>query len=158
MCAGVGDGERNIEVVRFVNDGGGAYIAAVGEHCICKCVALSVLIVVGGSCASEQSGFNVTVLYRPAVFAVVENGEAEAVVGEIRPLVSADLKLRIIPCGVLVRRTFQVAELDIEGRFDRVDIDGVVGFERDSLFMPVDIVENIYSCGVRIEYEVLSYR
>ena len=96
-----------------------------------------------------------TVLYVMAVLAVVEDGETEAVVAEVDPLVTDDFKLREIPERVAVGRALVVAELDIISGLGGVDINGEVRLEKYLLLFPVDRVVNIDARQVCVEDEAL---
>lgn len=88
------------------------------------------------------------------VLAVVEDGETEAVVAEIDPLVTDDFKLREIPERVAVGRALVVAELDVVGGLSRVDISEVC-LEKYLLLFPVDRVVNVDARQVCVEDEAL---
>ena len=91
----------------------------------------------------------------PAVFAVVKDGKAEAVVGKVGPLVAADLELGEIPRCVGVGGAFDIAELDVKGGLYGVDINGIIGLERDVLFLPVDYIATPRAqYGIEYEYDV----
>ena len=96
-----------------------------------------------------------TVLYVVTVLAVVEDGETEAVVAEIDPLVTDDFKLREIPERVAVGRALVVAELDIISGLGGVDINGEVRLEKYLLLFPVDRVVNVDARQVCVEDEAL---
>ena len=101
---------------------------------------LSVLLAVRVDGAAQEARSDVAVLDVVTVLAVVEDGETEAVVAEIDPLVTDDFKLREIPERVAVGRALVVAELDVVGGLSRVDINGEVCLEKYLLLFPVDRV------------------
>ena len=57
-----------------------AHRAAVRVESVCERMAFSVLKVVRENLASQHRGLDSAVFYSPAVFAVVEHGETEAVI------------------------------------------------------------------------------
>ena len=147
--------ERQVERIALVDNIGGVGRARVRVEGVCEMMNLSVLLAVRVYGAAQKARSDVTVLDVVTVFAVVEDGETEAVVAEIDPLVTDDLKLREIPERVAVGRALVVAELDVVGGLSRVDINGEVRLEKYLLLFPVDRVVNIDARQVRVEDKAL---
>lgn len=66
---------------------------------------------------------------RVAIFAIVQQRDAEAVLGEISPTVPADLETGHVPTRVHVRRALDVAELGLERRGEGSDVQREFDFE-----------------------------
>lgn len=147
--------ERQVERIALVDDIGGVDRARVRVDGVCEVVNFSVLLAVRVDRAAQETRSDVTVLYVMAVLAVVEDGETEAVVAEVDPLVTDDFKLREIPERVAVGRALVVAELDIISGLGGVDINGEVCLEKYLLLFPVDRVVNVDARQVCVEDEAL---
>ena len=147
--------ERQVERIALVDDIGGVDRARVRVDGVGEAVNFSVLLAVRVDRAAQEARSDVTVLYVVTVLAVVEDGETEAVVAEIDPLVTDDFKLREIPERVAVGRALVVAELDIISGLGGVDINGEVRLEKYLLLFPVDRVVNVDARQVCVEDEAL---
>ena len=147
--------ERQVERIALVDDIGGVDRARVRVDGVGEAVNFSVLLAVRVDRAAQEARSDVAVLDVVTVLAVVEDGETEAVVAEIDPLVTDDFKLREIPERVAVGRALVVAELDVVGGLSRVDINGEVCLEKYLLLFPVDRVVNVDARQVCVEDEAL---
>ena len=96
--------ERQVERITLVDNIGVVDRARVRVDGVGEAVNFSVLLAVRVDRAAQEARSDVTVLYVMAVLAVVEDGETEAVVAEVDPLVTDDFKLREIPERVAVDR------------------------------------------------------
>ena len=147
--------ERQVERIALADNVGGVDRARVRVEGVCEMMNLSVLLAVRVYGAAQKARSDVAVLDVVTVLAVVEDGETEAVVAEIHPLVTDDLELREIPERVAVGRALVVAELDVVGGLSRVDINGEVRLEKNLLLFPVDRVVYIYARQVCVEDKAL---
>ena len=147
--------ERQVERIALVDDIGGVDRARVRVEGVCEMMNLSVLLAVRVDGAAQETRSDVAVLDVVTVLAVVEDGETEAVVAEIDPLVTDDFKLREIPERVAVGRALVVAELDIISGLGGVDINGEVRLEKYLLLFPVDRVVNVDARQVCVEDKAL---
>ena len=85
-----------------------------------------------------QSQSHIRAVDRYAVLAVVEQSDAEAVLGQVAPFVAADLELRRLMAVVARGRALGVTELHLMSRRRRGHVYIEADLEQRVLFMPVD--------------------
>ena len=107
-------------------------VQGIGEHVLSL---IRLRVGVGG--ALQQGKGQGAALGAVAVLAVVEQGDAVAVLSDVRPLLGADLEFRGVPAGVGVGGTADMAELDFIGGLVGVEIQGEHSLEQLVALMPV---------------------
>ena len=101
-----------------------APVPAVGIDGVRKDVLALVARGIGVIWRAQERQPHTVVLDVIAVLAVVEQADAVQAFGQIRPLVSTDLKARDVVAGVPVRRALDGAELDLVRRLRREHVRG----------------------------------
>ena len=69
----------------------------------------------------------------------------------------ANLKTRVIPTGIVMRRSFYMPALNIIGRLCASYIDREISFQHTVILMPVNLGDKIYAAAAGIHNHILLY-
>ena len=90
-----------------------------------------------------------------AVAAVIQQRRAVARLGQVGPLVGADLEAGLVPAGVGVSVPGNAAELDVILGAVGADIHRERGFQQHMLLVPVDVGGKVDAAAVGVEGDIL---
>ena len=111
---------------------------------------------IGTDRSSEQSDLHHIVVNIVAVLAVVDNTCAVAALGKVSPLVSAELKLRLVVAGVVMSRIFSRTVSDFTACISVSDINGELCFKHLFPLVPIDRCVKIESRLILFKDNILS--
>ena len=127
----------------------------MGIEGIGKGMHLHVSVGVRLHAALDEGQADDAVLDAVAVLAVVEEADAVVALGEVHPLLGTALKACLVPGGVGVDLSGDVAELDFKGGLVRVDVHGELRLEQMLVELPVHLSLEVDAAGVGVEVNLL---
>ena len=148
--------DRLVEGPRVVDDAGVLPPARVRQHREGEGVAALVGVRVGPDGAAQQRHAERLAVGAEAVLGLRQQGDPEAVLGEVGEAVRGDLEARQVPGGVVVRRALGHPELHLERRGHAAHRDRDGDLQHAVPVVPVDLAVDLQAGRVRVEPDRLA--
>ena len=129
-----------VEVISMLTHIGLYHVASMGIERIGEAVMANVAGFVGVGATLEKGNSQAVTGSVKAIFAIVQDGQTEAAIGQIRIFMSADLKTCKVSKCVLVDGSFNMTKLNIIGCIGGIDIDGIFSLYEQIVLIPIDVV------------------